>query len=470
MMLKSLRIRLILSHTLPLVIIIPLVGIALIYLLETQVLYPELSKQLMGDAQFIAAVLKNQTPVLSNPNLAQEFIVRMNPHPDTYVMLLDPGGHLLASTDPNDTTRIGQVIQKPGLDEALGGVATSHIDYSPMMHSEAVDVFTPILTTSHTLVGVVRMTYQLAGIYHQFVIFRIITAGILGVGLVLGILMGLILALNINRPIQRTTQLINNLAQGDLSKQLEEQGPEEIQRLLQSVNRLAARLHEQEQNRKKLLSNLVHELGRPLGALRTGISALIKGAGKDPQVLDEYLQGMDDETLRLQRLLEDLAHLQEQILGTLELKRQPIHVDDWLPRVLQTWKVNAQQKNLGWSLKIPENLPAIYADPDRLAQAVGNLISNAIKFTPGGGSITVSAGVKGQNIWIQIRDTGSGIPPEDMERIFEPFYRGHQAGRIPQGMGLGLGITRELVTAHGGKLQVESKVGEGSEFTIWLPT
>jgi signal transduction histidine kinase len=423
----------------------------------------------MGDAQFMADVLKNQTPVLSNPNLAQEFIVRMNPQPDSRAMLLDTSGHLLASTDPNDATRLGQVIQKPGLDEALGGVATSRIDYSPLMHSEAVDVFTPILTTSNTLVGVVRMTYQLAGIYHQFVIFRIITAGILGVGLVLGILMGLILALNINRPIQRTTQLINNLAQGDLSKQLEEQGPEEIQQLLHSVNHLAARLHEQEQNRKKLLSNLVHELGRPLGALRTGISALIKGAGKDPQVLDEYLQGMDDETLRLQRLLEDLAHLQEQILGTLELKRQPIHVDDWLPRVLQTWKVNAQQKNLGWSLKIPENLPAIYADPDRLAQAVGNLISNAIKFTPGGGSITVSAGVKGKNIWIRIRDTGPGIPPEDMERIFEPFYRGHQAGRIPQGMGLGLGITRDLVTAHGGKLQVESKVGEGSDFTIWLP-
>ena len=114
-------------------------------------------------------------------------------------------------------------------------------------------------------------------------------------------------------------------------------------------------------------------------------------------------------------------------------------------------------------------MPVIQADADRLAQAVGNLVSNAIKYTPPGGVITVSAGTKDSESWVRVSDTGPGIPVNEREKIFQPFYRGGQGHRFPQGMGLGLSIARDLATAHGGRIELESTPGLGSQFTIWLP-
>jgi signal transduction histidine kinase len=221
--------------------------------------------------------------------------------------------------------------------------------------------------------------------------------------------------------------------------------------------------------RKRLLANLVHEIGRPLGALRMGIEALSHGANRDPQFYDEMLAGMDLETARLQRLLEDLSHLHEQALGVLELDRQPLELATWLSETLNPWHQAALQKRLHWELKLPDSLPVVEVDPLRLGQVIGNLISNAIKYTPGGGTIVTEAGVNDQHIWVSISDTGPGIPPDQQEKMFEPFVRGGQGRRFPQGMGLGLSIARELVEAHGGRLELESETGLGSKFTVLLP-
>jgi signal transduction histidine kinase len=111
----------------------------------------------------------------------------------------------------------------------------------------------------------------------------------------------------------------------------------------------------------------------------------------------------------------------------------------------------------------------VRADPLRLDQVIGNLVSNAIKFTPDGGTVTIEAGESGSHVWVRVCDTGPGIPAEAQEKMFEPFVRGGQGRRFPQGMGLGLSIARELVEAHGGRLELESEAGFGSKFTVWLP-
>jgi signal transduction histidine kinase len=468
-MLKSLRNRLILSHALPLLVIIPLMGIALIYILETRILLPELSKQLLGDARFIAEVVSLQPGVWDDPITAVEFLSEVNPNPAARAMLFDADGYLVASTDTEDLALLGSQPNIQGMADALKGTTISQINYSQSLHSEVINVFVPVLTPDDRQVGVVRMTYRFSGVYQEVLQFRYLIGGILVIGILVGILLGSILALNIERPIQRATKAVLGLAQGDSGARLEEQGPEEIRTLLKAVNSLTDRLHELEIARKQLLSNLIHELGRPLGALRSAILALRKGAGKDLQTTKEYLAGMDSETVRLQRLLEDLAHIQEQVLGTLELNRQPIDLREWLPSILTPWRAAAEEKELRWETFIPADLPVITADPVRLAQAVGNLTSNAIKFTPIGGVVKTTAGVKGNRIWIQVSDSGPGIAADDLENIFKPFFRGKQGGRIPQGMGLGLGIARELVAAHGGQLHVESQPAEGSQFTIFLP-
>jgi two-component system sensor histidine kinase BaeS len=232
---------------------------------------------------------------------------------------------------------------------------------------------------------------------------------------------------------------------------------------------LVARLNDLEQARRQLLANLVHELGRPLGALRSATQALLGGADQDASLQQELLAGMEDELRRLQRLLENLAHLHDQVLGSLELDRRPVKLSTWLSQTLAPWREAARMKGLHWESAVPSDLPTMEADPDRLAGALGNLISNAIKFTPRGGTISVEASTENEAVRIQVRDTGPGISPEEQEHIFTPFFRGSGGGRFPQGMGLGLSIARAQIVAHGGRLEMESTPGRGTHFTIWVP-
>jgi signal transduction histidine kinase len=118
---------------------------------------------------------------------------------------------------------------------------------------------------------------------------------------------------------------------------------------------------------------------------------------------------------------------------------------------------------------MPDDLAPVEADPRRLAQAIGNLVSNAIKFTPSGGKVTITAGQSDGEVWIRVSDTGPGMSEEELNRIFTPFYRSQRDRRFPQGMGLGLSIARDLAIAHGGRLEVDSTPGIGSRFTLWIP-
>jgi signal transduction histidine kinase len=319
------------------------------------------------------------------------------------------------------------------------------------------------------LLGFVRLSFPYDSFIDQLFQLRYLLTGILVVALLLGAVLGIALAINVGEPVQQVTHAVYSLANGERSEALPELGAEETRRLSRAVNVLFERLRTLEAARKRLLANLIHEIGRPLGALRMGIEALSHGANRDPQFYDELLAGMDLETSRLQRLLEDLSHLHEQALGVLELDHQSLDLVTWLPETLNPWQQAALQKRLHWELKLPESLPMVQADPLRLGQVIGNLISNAIKFTPSGGTVMTEAGTADQQVWIRVSDTGPGISPDLQEKMFEPFVRGGQGRRFPQGMGLGLSIARELVEAHGGRLELESAAGLGSKFTVWLP-
>jgi signal transduction histidine kinase len=318
-------------------------------------------------------------------------------------------------------------------------------------------------------VGIVRVTYQIDSVYELFWQMRLLILFVLGGGLLLGVVISLILALNINRPVQNVTTALYDVAAGTRSEPLPERGSTELREQARAVNHLVARLHDLEQARRQLLANLVHELGRPLGALRSAIHALSTGAAQDPQLLHDLTTGMDEETIRLQNVIEDLTHLHDQDLGALELQRETLPLGTWLPRVLASWRQAAEEKHLHWEVSLPADLPTILADPVRLAQVIGNLVDNAIKYTPPGHAVTITAGQEAEQAWVRVTDTGSGIMPEEQALIFTPFYRGKHAKRIQQGMGLGLSIARDLAEAHNGQITLESTPGQGSQFTLWLP-
>ena len=148
---------------------------------------------------------------------------------------------------------------------------------------------------------------------------------------------------------------------------------------------------------------------------------------------------------------------------------QAVDLDIWLPRVIATWREATRVEGLTWKENIADTLSSVEIDETRVAQAIGNLLSNAIKYTPDGGTVTFEAKPENDGVLFAVSDTGPGIPADEQEQIFEPFYRSHHDRRFPQGMGLGLTIAHDIVAAHNGTLNVESTLGQGSRFTIWLP-
>jgi len=468
-MLRTLRNRLILSHVLPLLIIIPLMGVAIIYALETQVLLPSLSKELAGEAGLLAEIASKQPEIWEDPAFAQDILTQARPYLAARVMWLAPDGRLLASSDPSDADRLGQLLEIPDFTDAWLGEVNSRTNFSQRLRGEIVDVYAPVIATENQLVGIVRLSYRFATVYEDFLQLRYLITAILIVSLLAGVLLGSTLALNINSPLQKVIDAVYDLARGSRKAALTEQGPQEVRLLQRSVNHLIERLHSLEEARRRLLANLVHEIGRPLGALHAAVQALLLTPQPDHQVLEEMLAGMNDETSRLQRLLDELAHLHDLVLGTLELERQPVALAEWLLGVLRPWEAAAHEKRLHWEISLPSSLPSVDVDPLRLAQVVGNLLSNAIKYTPAGGTVSVAAGITEGKIWITVSDTGPGISSEELDKIFTPFYRSPHERRIAQGMGLGLSIARDLVDAHEGRLEVQSQPGLGSQFTIWLP-
>jgi signal transduction histidine kinase len=444
-------------------------GIVLVYVLETRVLLSNLASELQGEALLIAQMAGTQESIWGNSVQAQSFLDGLDPRLDPRVMLMDEAGIVLASSDPRDAGLLGQSLTYLDLNRVLTGKVDEGTKYSREMQREIVDVMVPVLDSQSNVVGIVRLSHQYSTVYDDFLKVRYVVGGVLVGGGLLGAAVGLGLALNLERPLQRVTRAVSRLAHGEQLPPLPESGPQEIRSLSSAVNMLVQRLQTLEQSRRQLLANLVHELGRPLGSLRSAIDALEEGADEDAELRHDLLEGMGREVDRLGHLVEDLAGLHDQVLGTLELDLRPTLLRDWIFQTVSPWREAAQAKGLQWRTDISVDLPEIQIDVDRMGQVLGNLLSNAIKYTPVGGTVTVSAGATDREVWIAVSDTGPGISPAERENIFKPFYRSQAGRRFPQGMGLGLSIAHTLALAHGGRLEVDSPPNTGSRFTVWLP-
>ena len=466
---RTLRSRLILSHILPLLLLTPLIGLVLVYLVETQVLLNTVSDDLAVQAAQTAHLAGNQPSIWNNPAAAQHFLTQVTIQRQLQVTLLNPAGTPVASSQSTtDDNQPGQPPDLANLDSALAGNSSIEVTYNMNLQAKSIEVLAPVVNPDQQIIGVVRLSRQLSDMSDQFLRLRYLILGVTAVELLLGGIIGLVLALNLERSLRRVTGAIYGITSGRQWQTLPEQGPQEIRLLLRAFNTLIERLRLLEESRRNLLANLVHEIGRPIGAMQSGIQALLSGADNDPDLRRELLTGMDEQTKRLLPLLDDLAQLHGQLLSTLEIHTQSVDLREWLPRTVSPWREAAHAKGLHWQLNTSAAVPVIEVDPDRLAQVLGNLLSNAIKYTTEG-MISVTAKPDHQGAEIEVSDTGPGIAADEQEHIFEPFYRSQRDKRFPQGMGLGLSIARELIMAHGGRLELESCPGQGSRFVVWLP-
>ncbi|MCL6448177.1 MAG: phosphate regulon sensor histidine kinase PhoR [Armatimonadetes bacterium] len=277
-------------------------------------------------------------------------------------------------------------------------------------------------------------------------------------------------ALKTGKPLTREIKLIYpepkvfNLHAAPLQGQGAEQGG--IVVLLRDITE-RKRLEEM---RSEFVANVSHELRTPLTSLRGYLETLLDGAIEDPAATRRFLEIMNKETERLTRLVDDLLDLSKIEERRVVHRWQPVQLVENINRVVTMFRPQANEKNLELTAEVPADLPAVHGDPDMLTQVLINLVDNAVKYTPAGGKVTIRAGTAGGDVRVSVEDTGIGIPPESLPRIFERFYRVDKArSRELGGIGVGLAIVKHIIRAHGGKTYVESAVGKGSTFSFTLP-
>ena len=291
---------------------------------------------------------------------------------------------------------------------------------------------------------------------------------IASVGAVLAsLLLGVVLARTLTRTLRELTDATRAVAKGDLDQQVPIRSRDELGELAASFNQMSSDLAESRDLRRQMTADIAHELRTPLTVVLGHTEALSEGQlPPDPETFDIIY----DETKRLNRTVEDLRTLSLSDAGELHLNRSRTSLEDLLGRSAAARKSEAKMKDISMEIEVSPSLPEVNVDADRMTQVLINLLDNALRYTPGGGSITLSGKHIPNGVEIIIKDTGPGIPEEDLPYVFDRFYRGDKSRQREEGgSGLGLAIARSLVEGQEGRIRVESLVGEGAEFIIELP-
>jgi signal transduction histidine kinase len=272
-------------------------------------------------------------------------------------------------------------------------------------------------------------------------------------------------------PLTEILAAIDAVADGDLNVRVPERGRGEMDRLARSFNRMIDELARTDAQRRNLTADVAHELRTPLHIIQGNLEGILDGVY---QPTPDHIEATLEETRLLTRLVDDLRTLSLAESGQLLLRRGPVDIGDLLADVSTSFSGQAEAAGVALRLlDLPGATEALVVDgdADRLDQVLSNLLANALRHTPPDGSITLSAAAANSTVRITIADTGQGITPEDLPFIFDRFWRGDRARSHTAGVGSGLGlsIANQLVTAHGGEIEVTSQVGRGTTFVISLP-
>jgi signal transduction histidine kinase len=275
------------------------------------------------------------------------------------------------------------------------------------------------------------------------------------------------LARGLTQPLRDMAAATRRMEVGDYSVRVHSDSRDEVGQLAAAFNRMSGELESLERLRRDLVANVSHELKTPITAIRAHLENLADGV-ETPNT--ETMQIMLTQTERLGRLVEQLLDLSRLESGEIPLRRERVSVGPLVAQVVSEIDVARSGQGVAINPVIAEDVPALDADPERVHQVLFNLVDNAVRFTPGGGTVTISAHRHNGSVEITVADTGVGIASEHIPRLFERFYRVDPArSREDGGTGIGLAIARSVVEAHGGHIRAHSAPGEGSAFTFDLP-
>lgn len=364
--------------------------------------------------------------MMITPLMTHEMLAAAAAFPDSTVPRLAPTPDVSFFNRPSFSTASGGVV-------AVGSGSTA------------------VLSNEATFFGSVNRSFWIAAVA------AIGVAGVLSVAMSQRIL----------QPVQALTAAANRLEQGDLNQRVPVKRRDEIGTLAHAFNAMADGLQRQEQLRRQMVTDIAHELRTPLTNIRGYLEALQDGyMDASPPMIDSLHQ----ESLLLHRLINDLQELSLAEAGQLKFDPQPVALADVVEPLVGGMRPQLTEKSLTLTTELPADLPLVHTDPARLGQVFRNLLQNAITYTPERGRITLSAQVQGDEVLVQVQDSGPGLPPEHLPHLFDRFYRADESrNRATGGTGLGLAIVKALVEGMRGRVWAESIVGEGAQFWVALP-
>jgi len=354
-----------------------------------------------------------------------------------------PDGAIVATSD---SALLGQTLRPPQLPLAapitVNGQLVGHLLLPPFGH---------LTEDFHVMLSLVLRRFLLIGL----------AVG----GFALAVSLGL--SRLISRPVVNLTAATRAVAAGDLSVRVPTHIRGEIGALAAAFNDMAQGLAHADELRRNMTADVAHELRTPLSVIRGKLEGVLDGIYP---ATPEHLAPILEQTQLLTHLVEDLHLLALAEAGQLPLEKRPMDVGDLLRDAQVNFSPQADDRGVTLALDLPPALPRVVADWRRVAQVLGNLLTNALHHTPEGGCVTLSAVASGGWVEVTVADTGAGVPPEDLPYIFERFWRRDKSrSRAGGGSGLGLAIAKQLVELHSGTIGVESNPGKGSRFHFTLP-
>ncbi|MEP0919966.1 HAMP domain-containing histidine kinase [Leptolyngbya sp. DQ-M1] len=399
-----------------------------------------------------------------NVQRVQQLMERHGKPETVTVRVLSPKGQLLASSAYEDH-HITNWLVVPGVREALQNQMVQGTAKGVLANDDRLYVARPIRRNGQ-LLGVLRMSVTLEQFQRQFSFLWWTVMGALLLTMLLCAVISDRLARSFSIPIQTMRNFAIRLGSGHFGDKLSIRQSNELDELAIELNRMSERLASLDQERRTFLANVSHELRTPISNIQVTVEALQNGAVEEPHLRDRFFESIEDETRRLARLIHDLLDLGRLEAGATLLEQQTIDLQQLIDRAVRAVETRMQMRQMSFRLNIAK--VSLIGDPERLLQALLNILDNAIKHSREDSQVFIAGAREGQQVVITIQDQGPGIEQTALPRIFEQFYTGDPS-RKGSSTGLGLAISQRIIQAHQGTITASSSVGQGAEFTICLP-
>jgi len=466
----SLRTRLILSHSLIVVLCLVIVAFAVLVLLQEYRTRFALARL---DDMTIPIYIQARSLAQRDAPLDEVWanLVEQAQETGIYIFLADDEGNVVRQASPKGGPGL-QLEKLPIEGELLDVSKPYHGTYTAPRRQNWVFAAYPLAplfnSPGESIPEAIVLAMPLSGALALWAGFAepFFWAGL--IALAVSVAVAIFLARSVYRPLQRVTEAAGKMAQGQYGQEVPVAGPEEVKGLALAFNHMARQVKLSQQRLRNFVADVSHELRTPLTAIRGFAQAMVDGTAKDSEAQSRAAQIIQDESMRMIRLVDDLLELSRIEFRQIQMSREPVDIVGLLEHCHELFAMQAEEKGVTLRMEL-ETVPHIVGDIDRLEQVFSNLLDNALKHTPEGGSVSILARKASADlVEITVADTGPGIPPEQLPYVFERFYRA-DALTGKTGTGLGLAIAREIVRAHGGDIEARSAPGAGAQFIVRLP-